>query len=191
MWMKHRRPAPFLATTSSSSWEERVFAEDAGGCIWPPRSYSCTFCRREFRSAQALGGHMNVHRRDRARLKLHQQEDDADDNNNNNNNPPPVDATTGDNSSPRVSSSSTTTAEGGSAENNVVKYSWPDLALVVNIVESGSYRSSTSNDEKEANGKRRKTYSPPSVTLSLSTSEEEGIVYRSGAVSDLDLELRL
>ncbi|XP_075485248.1 transcriptional regulator TAC1-like [Primulina tabacum] len=40
-----------------------------GGFIWPPRSYSCSFCRREFRSAQALGGHMNVHRRDRARLK--------------------------------------------------------------------------------------------------------------------------
>ncbi|XP_006655160.1 uncharacterized protein LOC102704615 [Oryza brachyantha] len=56
------------------SWEERAFAEDSaghlGGCIWPPRSYSCSFCGREFRSAQALGGHMNVHRRDRARLKL-------------------------------------------------------------------------------------------------------------------------
>ncbi|KAK7300752.1 hypothetical protein RJT34_11601 [Clitoria ternatea] len=56
-----------------SSWEERAFAEDAarvlGGSIWPPRSYSCTFCKREFRSAQALGGHMNIHRRDRARLK--------------------------------------------------------------------------------------------------------------------------
>ncbi|KAL3640662.1 hypothetical protein CASFOL_015630 [Castilleja foliolosa] len=54
------------------SWEEQAFAEDAAGaagCVWPPRSYSCSFCRREFRSAQALGGHMNVHRRDRARLK--------------------------------------------------------------------------------------------------------------------------
>ncbi|XP_071720725.1 uncharacterized protein [Rutidosis leptorrhynchoides] len=57
------------------SWEEQAFAEDAAGalgggcCIWPPRSYTCSFCRREFRSAQALGGHMNVHRRDRARLK--------------------------------------------------------------------------------------------------------------------------
>ncbi|XP_021736990.1 zinc finger protein 10-like [Chenopodium quinoa] len=55
------------------SWEEKAFAEDAagmfGGCVWPPRSYSCSFCRREFKSAQALGGHMNVHRRDRARLK--------------------------------------------------------------------------------------------------------------------------
>lgn len=36
---------------------------------WPPRSYSCSFCKRKFRSAQALGGHMNVHRRDRARLR--------------------------------------------------------------------------------------------------------------------------
>ncbi|KAJ8632084.1 hypothetical protein MRB53_025420 [Persea americana] len=51
-------------------WEERAFAEDdILGATWPPRSYTCTFCRREFRSAQALGGHMNVHRRDRARLK--------------------------------------------------------------------------------------------------------------------------
>nr|CAD1843868.1 unnamed protein product [Ananas comosus var. bracteatus] len=40
-----------------------------GGLSWPPRSYTCSFCKREFRSAQALGGHMNVHRRDRARLR--------------------------------------------------------------------------------------------------------------------------
>ncbi|KAF0927541.1 hypothetical protein E2562_034180 [Oryza meyeriana var. granulata] len=72
-------PTPHITVGGSStpcyeSWEERAFAEDSaghlGGCIWPPRSYSCSFCGREFRSAQALGGHMNVHRRDRARLKL-------------------------------------------------------------------------------------------------------------------------
>ncbi|CAA3012967.1 zinc finger 10-like [Olea europaea subsp. europaea] len=61
------------ATSHGDSWEEQAFAEDAsgllGGCVWPPRSYNCSFCRREFRSAQALGGHMNVHRRDRARLR--------------------------------------------------------------------------------------------------------------------------
>ncbi|XP_073159187.1 transcriptional regulator SUPERMAN-like [Henckelia pumila] len=34
-----------------------------------PRFYSCSFCKKEFRSAQALGGHMNVHRRDRARMR--------------------------------------------------------------------------------------------------------------------------
>ncbi|KAH7548141.1 hypothetical protein ACOSP7_032517 [Xanthoceras sorbifolium] len=85
MWMKRREilmksssfgDSTTTTTTTTSSWEERAFAEDAngslnggGGCVWPPRSYSCSFCKREFRSAQALGGHMNVHRRDRARLK--------------------------------------------------------------------------------------------------------------------------
>ncbi|ESR42387.1 hypothetical protein CICLE_v10012295mg [Citrus x clementina] len=76
MWnkRKHDLNSHFPSTNSyDDSWEEQAFAEDAagplGGCIWPPRSYSCSFCRREFRSAQALGGHMNVHRRDRARLK--------------------------------------------------------------------------------------------------------------------------
>ncbi|XP_020593831.1 transcriptional regulator TAC1-like [Phalaenopsis equestris] len=30
------------------------------------RSYECNLCRRGFLNAQALGGHMNIHRRDRA-----------------------------------------------------------------------------------------------------------------------------
>lgn len=69
---------------SSPSWEEKAFAADAanphsGGCVWPPRSYSCSFCRREFRSAQALGGHMNVHRRDRARLRSSQTDATGED----------------------------------------------------------------------------------------------------------------
>ncbi|KAH9324966.1 hypothetical protein KI387_005144, partial [Taxus chinensis] len=52
------------------SREEQAFAEDTeGSSTWPPRSYTCSFCRKIFRSAQALGGHMNVHRRDRARLR--------------------------------------------------------------------------------------------------------------------------
>ncbi|EOA28551.1 hypothetical protein CARUB_v10024766mg [Capsella rubella] len=42
---------------------------EAGLIPWPPKNYTCSFCRREFRSAQALGGHMNVHRRDRAKLR--------------------------------------------------------------------------------------------------------------------------
>ncbi|GAU50574.1 hypothetical protein TSUD_133300, partial [Trifolium subterraneum] len=83
LWMKrkqvlnsHIEAVPSFevgAMNNNKSWEEKAFAEDAarilGGCIWPPRSYSCHFCKREFRSAQALGGHMNVHRRDRAKLK--------------------------------------------------------------------------------------------------------------------------
>ncbi|XP_010517767.1 PREDICTED: transcriptional regulator SUPERMAN-like [Camelina sativa] len=42
---------------------------ETGLIPWPPKNYICSFCRREFRSAQALGGHMNVHRRDRAKLR--------------------------------------------------------------------------------------------------------------------------
>ncbi|XP_030533488.1 transcriptional regulator SUPERMAN-like [Rhodamnia argentea] len=65
MWNANQPPE------DDDSWEVKAFAEDTRnmmGATWPPRSYTCTFCRREFRSAQALGGHMNVHRRDRARL---------------------------------------------------------------------------------------------------------------------------
>ncbi|TKY65988.1 transcriptional regulator RABBIT EARS [Spatholobus suberectus] len=79
MWSKRKyfmrssldSPTDCPSSYDDHSWEEQAFAKDAAwsGCIWPPRSYSCSFCRREFRSAQALGGHMNVHRRDRARLK--------------------------------------------------------------------------------------------------------------------------
>ncbi|KAG2391279.1 hypothetical protein LR48_Vigan07g068900 [Vigna angularis] len=65
---QHEKPA-IIGDDRKNNWEERAFAEDAVGSMWPPRPYSCTFCKREFRSAQALGGHMNIHRRDRARLK--------------------------------------------------------------------------------------------------------------------------
>ncbi|XBH58340.1 hypothetical protein VPH35_079793 [Triticum aestivum] len=38
--------------------------------VLPPSArpyYGCVFCKRGFTTAQALGGHMNVHRRDRAK----------------------------------------------------------------------------------------------------------------------------
>ncbi|KAG6498635.1 transcriptional regulator SUPERMAN-like [Zingiber officinale] len=77
MWRRNLKPNNVVGSSQLLShdpaWEEKAFAEDSAGLlgayIWPPRSYSCSFCRREFRSAQALGGHMNSHRRDRARLK--------------------------------------------------------------------------------------------------------------------------
>ncbi|XP_047091086.1 uncharacterized protein LOC124702949 [Lolium rigidum] len=41
--------------------------------IAPPAAtrpyYECVFCKRGFTTAQALGGHMNIHRRDRDRVK--------------------------------------------------------------------------------------------------------------------------
>ncbi|KAK1305321.1 putative transcriptional regulator RABBIT EARS [Acorus calamus] len=61
-------PNPNPNHDSTWLWKDDS-SEDVMGMTWPPRSYTCTFCRREFRSAQALGGHMNVHRRDRARLR--------------------------------------------------------------------------------------------------------------------------
>ncbi|CAL0332492.1 unnamed protein product [Lupinus luteus] len=33
------------------------------------RSYECNFCKRGFSNAQALGGHMNIHRKDKEKLK--------------------------------------------------------------------------------------------------------------------------
>ncbi|CAN6224408.1 unnamed protein product [Urochloa humidicola] len=59
-----------LPSSSTSS-----LAATASSCP-PPQirssSHTCGYCKREFRSAQGLGGHMNVHRLDRARLIHHQ-----------------------------------------------------------------------------------------------------------------------
>lgn len=67
------------------------FEEHSWGTSWPARNYACSFCKREFRSAQALGGHMNVHRRDRARLRsslISSWVNNSDQCPNNNNNKP-------------------------------------------------------------------------------------------------------
>ncbi|KAF8029301.1 hypothetical protein BT93_E1858 [Corymbia citriodora subsp. variegata] len=40
----------------------------------PVKSYTCAFCKRGFSNAQALGGHMNIHRRDRAKLRESMEE---------------------------------------------------------------------------------------------------------------------
>lgn len=37
------------------------------------RSYECVFCKRGFNTAQALGGHMNIHRKDRVRTNRSSQ----------------------------------------------------------------------------------------------------------------------
>ena len=55
----------FLTRNTHNKGDRFGFEEHS----WPARNYACSFCKREFKSAQALGGHMNVHRRDRARLR--------------------------------------------------------------------------------------------------------------------------
>ncbi|KAL6838889.1 hypothetical protein ACP4OV_031325 [Aristida adscensionis] len=69
--LQHRlKPAVMWSWAAAAAAEDAAAADDDGlGGSWPPRSYTCAFCRREFRSAQALGGHMNVHRRDRAKMR--------------------------------------------------------------------------------------------------------------------------
>ncbi|KAK9057784.1 hypothetical protein SSX86_022623 [Deinandra increscens subsp. villosa] len=52
---------------STGPSQDLVFEEES-------RSYTCSFCKKVFSNAQALGGHMNVHRRDRARLQESIQE---------------------------------------------------------------------------------------------------------------------
>ncbi|PON43354.1 Zinc finger transcription factor [Parasponia andersonii] len=63
-----------LSSETSSSSEEndhrsegQVVNESRGA----KRSYECTYCKRGFTNAQALGGHMNIHRKDRAKAKQH------------------------------------------------------------------------------------------------------------------------
>lgn len=43
--------------------------EQQGGGGKAVKSYECNFCKRGFSNAQALGGHMNIHRKDKAKLK--------------------------------------------------------------------------------------------------------------------------
>ncbi|XP_050374339.1 transcriptional regulator TAC1-like [Argentina anserina] len=57
---------PLSPETSS---DEEKDGDDNSGTT--KRSYECTFCKRGFTNAQALGGHMNIHRKDRAKAKQH------------------------------------------------------------------------------------------------------------------------
>ncbi|CAA2956060.1 transcriptional regulator TAC1-like [Olea europaea subsp. europaea] len=50
----------------SDHMEGKVIDDDNTGV---GRSYECNFCKRGFTNAQALGGHMNIHRKDKAKAK--------------------------------------------------------------------------------------------------------------------------
>ncbi|XP_073290967.1 uncharacterized protein [Primulina huaijiensis] len=49
--------------SSEAAEQDNVFDLGVG------RSYDCVYCKRGFDSAQALGGHMNIHRKDKSRNK--------------------------------------------------------------------------------------------------------------------------
>ncbi|KAH7863081.1 hypothetical protein Vadar_013103 [Vaccinium darrowii] len=56
-------------STTNMSFERDKTSGCTTGYTWPQRNYPCAFCKKQFKSAQALGGHMNVHRRERAQLR--------------------------------------------------------------------------------------------------------------------------
>ena len=58
---------PGNSETSSEENDQQVKEDTA--TTTNKRSYECTFCKRGFTNAQALGGHMNIHRKDRAKAK--------------------------------------------------------------------------------------------------------------------------
>ncbi|OMO97269.1 hypothetical protein COLO4_14749 [Corchorus olitorius] len=57
-----------------SSDQTAVWSLDQDDLSGQPKSYTCSFCQKGFSNAQALGGHMNIHRRDRAKLRESSEE---------------------------------------------------------------------------------------------------------------------
>lgn len=52
------------STNSSGEESDQVELQNSTS-----RSYECVFCKRGFTTAQALGGHMNIHRKDKAKTR--------------------------------------------------------------------------------------------------------------------------
>lgn len=175
-----------------NSWEVRAFAEDytggVSGSTWPPRSYTCTFCKREFRSAQALGGHMNVHRRDRATRQLHHHL------------PPPTTATAAvPPSSPSLSSTLTSERDlanfnGGFCllchlppeSNAVIPGNWCPAPASFNL--PVKHRSSAGSSQVYSS---KTEVASAQISNCLDVVNVHGNWNKDSAAEDLDLELRL
>ncbi|KAL6201659.1 hypothetical protein ACLB2K_025371 [Fragaria x ananassa] len=72
--MQRMNTAGFCKSLVKDRSHSTVMTEDVevymNGHPWPPRCHICDFCKREFKCAQSLGGHMNVHRKERAILRI-------------------------------------------------------------------------------------------------------------------------
>ncbi|KAJ8532977.1 hypothetical protein K7X08_015866 [Anisodus acutangulus] len=55
--------------SSNSEKYQLTWSSDELLGISQVKFYRCSFCKRGFSNAQALGGHMNIHRKDRAKLR--------------------------------------------------------------------------------------------------------------------------
>ncbi|XP_072959139.1 transcriptional regulator TAC1-like [Typha angustifolia] len=63
MEASHKNGSKALSDEASSP--EQTTDDGAAGRSY----YECVFCKRGFSNAQALGGHMNIHRKDRAKMR--------------------------------------------------------------------------------------------------------------------------
>lgn len=64
--MELEQPNPEKETSDHDHQQQ---SGSGGSQLATIRSYECTFCKRGFSNAQALGGHMNIHRKDKAKLR--------------------------------------------------------------------------------------------------------------------------
>ncbi|XP_071721672.1 transcriptional regulator SUPERMAN-like [Rutidosis leptorrhynchoides] len=86
----HKFKSKWESNHHNLTYDHKEYYGSYQGFSWPQRNFMCNFCNKEYKSAQALGGHMNVHRRDRARLRLSSPPLDQHHSNSNSYNPNPI-----------------------------------------------------------------------------------------------------
>ncbi|KAJ8768395.1 hypothetical protein K2173_021548 [Erythroxylum novogranatense] len=67
--MEARKQVNPETSSDENDFQEQTKEDKGTNSTATKRSYECTFCKRGFTNAQALGGHMNIHRKDRAKDK--------------------------------------------------------------------------------------------------------------------------
>ncbi|CAN8247818.1 unnamed protein product [Cochlearia groenlandica] len=63
--MESERSSSLSTSSETITIQHHRHAQSSPVSTVTRRMYECTFCKRGFTNAQALGGHMNIHRRDR------------------------------------------------------------------------------------------------------------------------------
>ncbi|KAL9240345.1 hypothetical protein vseg_014579 [Gypsophila vaccaria] len=62
------------STTTTTTTTMAQIDDDCEDNTGIGRTYECSYCKRGFTNAQALGGHMNIHRKDKAKAKHNYQQ---------------------------------------------------------------------------------------------------------------------
>lgn len=163
---------------SNFSFDEK----DSNEISWPPRHYTCSFCRKNFKSAQALGGHMNVHRRDRAMLRQ-----------------APSWAVQYPNPNPNLVSPSSISSPSATLPpyNHFILNSWisPSLTSLTSPSSASTYTEKTvmvmGHPHKPSIPRCRDKRKLSKVLLEDFTQEDEYKVVNNGQIAESDLEIEL